>query len=110
MTLIFCDPVFLSNFIDRPTVQNNDLNNNLREESKDPFKRKLYKLLIKVLETKKVYVDIRTITSSFLNSLFSWRVFLPYIYRCYLLFIYLFIYIYWLKSTSEVSRRGNIET
>ena len=29
------------------------------------------KLLIKVLETKKVYVDISTITSSYLNSLFS---------------------------------------
>ena len=35
-------------------MQNNDLNNNLREQRKDPFKRKLHKLLIKVLETKKV--------------------------------------------------------
>ena len=30
----------------------------LREQCKDPFKCKLHKLLIKVLETKKVYVDI----------------------------------------------------
>ena len=43
----------------------------LCEQRKDPFKRKLHKLLIKVLETKKVYVDISTITSSYLNSLFS---------------------------------------
>ena len=43
----------------------------LREQRKDPFKRKLHKLLIKVLETKKVYVDMSTITSSYLNSLFS---------------------------------------
>ena len=43
----------------------------LREQCKDPFKRKLHKLLIKVLETKKVCVDISTITSSYLNSLFS---------------------------------------
>ena len=32
------------------------------EQGKDPFKRKLHKLLIKVLETKKVYVDMSTIT------------------------------------------------
>ena len=43
----------------------------LREQRKDPFKRKLRKLLIKVSETKKVYVDMSTITSSYLNSLFS---------------------------------------
>ena len=43
----------------------------LREQRKDPFKRKLHKLLIKILETKKVYVDMSTITSSYLNSLFS---------------------------------------
>ena len=43
----------------------------LREQRKDPFKRKLHKLLIKILETKKVYVDISTITSSYLNSLFG---------------------------------------
>ena len=43
----------------------------LREQRKDPFKRKLHKLLIKVLQTKKEYADIRTITSSYLNSLFS---------------------------------------
>ena len=43
----------------------------LREQRKDPFKRKLHKLLIEVLETKKVYVDMSTITSSYLNSLFS---------------------------------------
>ena len=43
----------------------------LREQRKDPFKHKLQKLLIKVLETKKVYVDISTITSSYLNSLFG---------------------------------------
>ena len=43
------------------------------------------------MKTKKVYVDMSTITSSYLNSLLS--VFLPYNYRCYLyLFIYLFIY------------------
>ena len=36
----------------------------LREQRKDPFKRKLHKLLIKILETKKVYVDMSTITSS----------------------------------------------
>ena len=42
-----------------------------REQRKDSFKRKLHKLLIKVLETKKVYVDMSTITSSYLNSLFS---------------------------------------
>ena len=41
----------------------------LLEQRKDPFKRKLHKLLIKVLETKKVYVDMSTITSSYLNSL-----------------------------------------
>ena len=41
----------------------------LLEQRKDPFKRKLPKLLIKVLETKKVYVDMSTITSSYLNSL-----------------------------------------
>ena len=40
----------------------------LREQRKDPFKRKLHKLLIKILETKKVYVDMSTITSSYLNS------------------------------------------
>ena len=40
-------------------------------QRKDRFKRKLHKLLIKVLETKKVYVDMSTITSSYLNSLFS---------------------------------------
>ena len=34
------------------------------EPCKDPFKCKLHKLLIKVLETKKVYVDMSTITSS----------------------------------------------
>ena len=43
----------------------------LREQRKDPFKRKLRKLLIKVLKTKNVYVDMSTITSSYLNSLFS---------------------------------------
>ena len=43
----------------------------LREQRKDPFKRKLHKLLIKGLETKKVYVDLSTITNSYLNSLFS---------------------------------------
>ena len=43
----------------------------LREQRKDPFKRKLHKLLIKILETKKVYVDMSTITSSYLNSLSS---------------------------------------
>ena len=43
----------------------------LREQRKDPFKRKLHKLLIEVLETKKVYVDMSTITSSYLNSFFS---------------------------------------
>ena len=44
----------------------------LREQREDPFnKRKLQKLLIKVSETKKVYVDMSTITSSYLNSLFS---------------------------------------
>ena len=43
----------------------------LREQRKDPFKRKLRKLLIKVLETKNVYVDMSTIASSYLNSLFS---------------------------------------
>ena len=44
----------------------------LREQRKDSFQRKLHKLLIKVLETKKVYVDMSTIiTSSYLNSLFS---------------------------------------
>ena len=49
-----------------------NLNVTLREQRKDPFKRKLHKLLIKVLETKKVYVDMSTIiTSSYLNSLFS---------------------------------------
>ena len=47
----------------------------LREQRKDPFKRKLHKLLIKVLETKKVYVDMSTITSSYLNYLFSLSVF-----------------------------------
>ena len=43
----------------------------LREQRKDPFKCKLRKLLIKVLETMKVYVDMTTIASSYLNSLFS---------------------------------------
>ena len=43
----------------------------LREQRKDPFKHKLQKLLIKVWKTKKVYVDISTITSSYLNSLFG---------------------------------------
>ena len=43
----------------------------LREQRKDPFKRKLRKLLIKVLETKNVYVDMSTIASCYLNSLFS---------------------------------------
>ena len=43
----------------------------LCEQRKGPFKRKLHKLLIKVLETKKVYVDMSTINSSYLNSLFS---------------------------------------
>ena len=43
----------------------------LCEQRKDPFKRKLHKLLIKVLETKKVYVDMSTINSFYLNSLFS---------------------------------------
>ena len=43
----------------------------LREQRKDPFKRKLRKLLIKVLKTKNVYVDMSAITSSYLNSLFS---------------------------------------
>ena len=43
----------------------------LREQRKVPFKRKLRKLLIKVLKTKNVYVDMSTITSSYLNSLFS---------------------------------------
>ena len=41
----------------------------LLEQRKDAFKRKLHKLLIKVLETKKVFVDVSTITSSYLNSL-----------------------------------------
>ena len=36
-----------------------------------PFTRRLHKLLIKVLETKKVYVDMNTIPNSYLNSLFS---------------------------------------
>ena len=44
----------------------------LPEQREDPFnKRKLHKLLIKVSETKKVYVDMSTINSSYLNSLFS---------------------------------------
>ena len=44
----------------------------LREQRRDPIKRKLrHKLLIKVLATKKVNVDMSTITSSYLNSLFS---------------------------------------
>ena len=43
----------------------------LREQRADSFKRKLHKLLIKVLETKKVYVDMSTINSFYLNSLFS---------------------------------------
>ena len=42
----------------------------LREQSKAPFKHKLYiKLLLKV-ETEEVYVDISAITRSYLNSLF----------------------------------------
>ena len=71
----------------------NKIPHTLREQRKDPFKPKLHKLLIKILETKKVYVDMSTITSSYLNSLFSLSVFLPYNYRCYFLFIYLFIYL-----------------
>ena len=63
----------------------------LREQRKDPFKCKLHKLLIKVLETKKVYVDMSTITNSYLNSLF---VFLPYIYRCYILFTYFIVFLF----------------
>ena len=43
----------------------------LLEQRKDPFNRKLRKLLIKVLETKKVYVDMSTINSSYLNALVS---------------------------------------
>ena len=46
----------------------------LLEQRKDPFKRKLHGLLIKVLETKKVYVaryEYHLITSSYLNCLFS---------------------------------------
>ena len=49
----------------------NEIPLTLREQRKDPLKRKLHKLLIKALETKKVYVDTSTITSSYLNSLFS---------------------------------------
>ena len=40
-------------------------------KGKDPFKRKLHKLLLKVLDTEKVYVDMSAITSSYLNSVFS---------------------------------------
>ena len=40
-------------------------------KGKDPFKRKLHKLLLKVLDTEKVYVDVSAITSSYLNSVFS---------------------------------------
>ena len=42
----------------------------LREQNKTPFKHKLHKLLLKVLETEEVYVDISAITHSSLNSLF----------------------------------------
>ena len=49
----------------------NKISHTLREQRKDPFKRKLHKLLSKVLETKKVYVDMSAINSSYLNSLFS---------------------------------------
>ena len=59
-------------FFSRSGVRNwNKIPFTLREQRKDPFKGKLHKLLIKVLETKKVYVDMCTITSSYLNSLFS---------------------------------------
>ena len=74
----------------------------LLEQRKDPFKRKLHKLLIKVLETKKVYVDMSTITSSYLNSLiFSQSVLLPYICRCYLLFIYFICLLFTSRSFAE---------
>ena len=47
----------------------------LREQRRDPLKHKLrHKLLIKVLATKKVNVDMSTITSSYLNS-YSVKVF-----------------------------------
>ena len=42
----------------------------LHEQRKDPFQHKLHKLLVKVLETEKVYVHMSAITSSYLNSLF----------------------------------------
>ena len=43
----------------------------LHEQSKAPFKRKLHKLLLQVLETEEVYVDVSTITRSYHNSLFG---------------------------------------
>ena len=74
----------------------------LLEQRKDLFKRKLHKLLIKVLETKKVYVDMSTITSSYLNSLiFSQSALLPYICRCYLLFIYFICFLFTSRSFAE---------
>ena len=65
----------------------------LREQRKDPFKRKLHKLLIKVLETKKVYVDMSTITSSYLNSLFSYKCF-SFLITIGATIIYLFHFIF----------------
>ena len=43
----------------------------LRKQRKAPFKCKLHKLLLKVLETEEVYVDISAITRSQPNSLFG---------------------------------------
>ena len=68
----------------------------LREQRKDPVKRKLhisYRSRFWRLR-RCMYVDMSTITTSYPNSLFSWIVFFPYIYRCYLLFIHLFISFY----------------
>ena len=63
----------------------------LREQRKDPFKRKLHKLLIKVLETKKVYVDMSTITSSYLNSLVPTFLFIYLLISFYFFFLFAYV-------------------